>query len=147
MKILKLVLIISTILAVFTRSHNRRSKSSSKGFFTWLVGEITGARKTLFDTIKTVMTGDHKFDCTKYTEHLTGPHIKTMIPTSTVLDTCHLKCGWDASKQREFEEIVTYSVKISDDSAEIVTEFIHWLGKSKRRWAWENCFPSSAKLR
>jgi hypothetical protein len=150
MKILKLVLIISTILTVFTRSHYRRSQSSSKGikgFFDWIVEQITPDATLLFDKINKVMTEENKFVCTAYKELLTGVNIKKMIKTSKVQDVCELKCdGWSGEQQREFEEIVSYSLKISDKAYDRVPEFIHWLGKRNRRWAWQNCFPSR-KLR
>jgi hypothetical protein len=155
MKILRLVLILSVILSVFSRSRSHYRRRST-GIFENIVlftRQAIGQNKQLADRVVAIINNPaEKYNCSKYAEILTGSNMKVILDhfSENLTNECTLKCdGWQAEQTSQFHQIVDHAASaftMSEDSLETVQELIHHLGKRVRNWAWaDNCMTKKSK--
>jgi hypothetical protein len=133
MKFLKLLLIFSTIFAVFSRRHRR---NRNHGVFESMKNFASNLFKSSGDINKIsekIDQNDHQ--CSNYVDLLNGSTINKIYGKSLVLDSCTLVCDGFTGENR-FELFVNYA-KEGNTPEEKVKRLLQVI--FEKRWALRDC--------
>jgi hypothetical protein len=143
MKFLHIVLILLTILSVFSRRHHRSRTSQFSGiknFFSSMYDTIFKKNEQLIPNIVKLIN-ENITDCTVYKSLITGNTIRKLFQNSRLPDSCQLNCeGW--SDNTPFNLFVDYAKQGTSDKDKVdrlITAF------GEKTWAFTNCTPSSGR--
>jgi hypothetical protein len=142
MKLLHIVLILLTILSVFSRRHHRsRSSGIFDGITNWISDKFS-SNKSLIKKISEKIDATGEPNCTEFTD-VNGKNLKKLFPNSKFSDSCKLNCeGWDQSTP--FKLFVDYA-KQGTTAQEKVDRLITVFGE--KVWAWKDCQQNSGRRR